>query len=94
MTVSGRKRTFANGENRPISVIHAGQRERLLPDRKADIAYGEIIVRRSNQFDCLLSQTQADVWSGVPGGLSLANSRNYSPLALSSQASRHYLIIR
>ncbi len=40
--------TAAKGWSRPFSVIHASQRERPLPDRKADIAYEEIIVRRSN----------------------------------------------
>jgi hypothetical protein len=43
------------GWNRPISVIDSGQSERQLPDRKADIAYEEIIVRRSSQLDCPLS---------------------------------------
>ena len=43
--------------------IGAGQ---FLPltDRKADIAYGMIVVRRSNWADCLLSDLQADLAYG------------------------------
>ncbi len=37
------------GRNRPKAVIQASCRERPLWDRKADIAYEEIIVRRSSQ---------------------------------------------
>ncbi len=42
------------GWNRPKSVIQVHCRERPLPDRKADIAYEEIVVRHSNRFDCPL----------------------------------------
>ncbi len=45
------------GRNRPEAVIQASCRERPLSDRKADIAYEEIIVRRSSQLDCPLSLT-------------------------------------
>ena len=82
MTVSGRRLPFAgiaksidcvtatNGWSRPESVIHFGRRERPLPDRKADIAYKEIIVRRSNRLDCPLSQAQSDVrWDAPPSRL-------------------------
>ncbi len=44
-----------NGGNRPNSAIHDVWREGPLSDRKADIAYEEIIVRRSNRFACLFS---------------------------------------
>ena len=54
------------GRNRPESVIEVSYRERPLPDRKADIAYEEIIVRRGNRFDCPLSQAQADVGRVAP----------------------------
>jgi hypothetical protein len=40
--------------------------ERPLLDRKADIAYEEIIVHPSNRFDCPLSQAQADVGRVAP----------------------------
>jgi hypothetical protein len=53
--VDDRKKTIANGWNRPKSAIQVRWRERPLPDRKADIAYDEIIVRCSNQLDCPLS---------------------------------------
>ncbi len=62
---------FSNGSIR--NEIRAGQ---ILPlsDRKADIAYEEIIVRRSNRFGFPLSQAQADVeWVAPPSRL-LANS--------------------
>ncbi len=36
--------------NRPMTAIEVRCRERPLTDRKADIAYEEIIVRRSNRF--------------------------------------------
>jgi len=61
MTVSGRRLPFAGiakafdcvtatkGWSRPKSAIHVSCGERPLTDRKADIAYEEIIVRRSSQ---------------------------------------------
>ncbi len=49
------------GRNRPEAVIQASCRERPLSDRKADIAYEEIIVRRSSQYALALCQAQADV---------------------------------
>ena len=49
------------GWNRPNPVIQVSCLERPLSDRKADIAYEEIIVRHSNRFDCRLSQGQADL---------------------------------
>ncbi len=54
-----------NDQNRPEAVIQVSCRERPLPDRKADIAYEEITVRRSNQLDsplfCLVANVcQAD----------------------------------
>ncbi len=56
MTVSGRLLPLKrNGSIRPKSAIQGRRRERPLPDRKADIAYKEIIVRRSNRFACPLS---------------------------------------
>jgi hypothetical protein len=67
MTVSGRLQPFAGiaiaidcvtatkGWSRPTSAIHDVWREPPLSDRKADIAYEEIIVRRSNRFACLFS---------------------------------------
>ncbi len=56
MTVSGRFPPLQpNDQFRPESVIEVSYRERPLPDRKADIAYEEIIVRRGNRFDCPLS---------------------------------------
>ncbi len=54
------------GQNRPEAVIQVSCRERPLPDRKADIAYEEIIVRRSNRFARPLSQGQADVGRIAP----------------------------
>ena len=69
MAVSGRRLPFAGiaeaidcvtatkGWSRPFSVIHAGLRERQLPDRKADIAHEAIIVRRINQLDSPLYPT-------------------------------------
>jgi hypothetical protein len=41
--------TATKGWSRPVSAIHDRRRERPLLDRKADIAYEEIIVRRSSQ---------------------------------------------
>ncbi len=38
------------GWNRPEAVIQVRCRERPVSDRKADIAYEEIIVRRSSQY--------------------------------------------
>jgi hypothetical protein len=49
--------TATKGWSRPKSAIQARWRKRPLPDRKADIAYEEIIVRRSSQLDCPLSLT-------------------------------------
>ncbi len=46
------------------SAIQARWRKRPLPDRKADIAYEEIIVRRSNRIECPLSDLQADLGHG------------------------------
>ena len=43
-------RPVSNDRERPESAIQARRRERPLPDRKSDIAYEEIIVRRSNWF--------------------------------------------
>ena len=43
------------GRNRPNPAIQGRCRERRLSDRKADIAYEEIIVRRGNRFACPLS---------------------------------------
>jgi hypothetical protein len=50
MTISGRiPPSQRNDQIRPEAVIQASCRERPLSDRKADIAYEEIIVRRSSQ---------------------------------------------
>ncbi len=53
--------TATKGWSRPFSVIHAGQRERPLRDRKADIAYEEIVVRHGIQRDYPLFDRVADV---------------------------------
>jgi hypothetical protein len=50
-------RPLSNDRDRPISVTHIGRRERPFPDRRADIASAEIVVRRSIQRDCRLSHT-------------------------------------
>ena len=62
----------------PISVIQVSCRERPLSDRKADIAYDEIIVRRGNRFDCPLSQAQADVRRAAPPSRLVATSGHSS----------------
>jgi hypothetical protein len=49
------------GRNRPESVIHVGRRKCPLLDRKADITYEELIVRRSSQSDRPLFYLVADV---------------------------------
>ncbi len=62
--------TVTKGWSRPEAVIQVSCRERPLPDRKADITYEEIIVRRSNRFACPLSLAQADVgWVAPPSRL-------------------------
>ncbi len=66
------------GWNRPESVIHVGRRERPLPDRKADIAYEEIIVRRGNRFDCPLFPLLADVGWVAPLSRLVANNSGLS----------------
>ncbi len=43
------------------TVLTAPDKQRPLPDHKADIAYEETIVQRGNRFDCPLSQARADV---------------------------------
>jgi hypothetical protein len=47
---SGLLRHQSNDLERPNPAIQVRCRERLLSDRKADIAYEEIIVRRSNRL--------------------------------------------
>ena len=79
MTVSGRKQTIANDQNRPEAVIQVGCRERPLPDRKADIAYEEIIVRRGNRFDYPLSQAKADVGRVAPPSRLVAEAVEEAP---------------
>ncbi len=49
MTVSGRIETIANGWSGPEAAIRDGLRQCRLTDRKAYVAYEEIIVRRSSQ---------------------------------------------
>ncbi len=72
------------GRNRSEAVIQVSCRERPLPDRKADTAYDEIIVRRGNRFGCPLSQAQADVGRVVPPSRLVATSR--SPHVLSRRS--------
>ena len=88
MTVSGRRLPFAGiaiaidrvtdtkGRSRPEAAIQASCCERRIWDRKADIAYEEIIVRRSIWLDGPLSQARADIWSGISERLRLAKRRH------------------
>jgi hypothetical protein len=73
MTVPGRRLPFAGIAKgfdcvtatkgwSPKSAIHISCSERPLTDRKADIAYEEIIVRCSNRFDCALSPCQKRIY--------------------------------
>jgi len=63
---------FSNGSIR--NEIRAGQ---FLPlwDRKADVAHGEILVRRSSWLDCPLSDPQADLGHGPSERPFMADSR-------------------
>jgi hypothetical protein len=73
---SGVLKTIANGSSRPKSVIQGSCRERPLSDRKADIAYEEIVLRRSSRFACPLSQALADVGAAAPPSRLIATSRH------------------
>jgi hypothetical protein len=61
------------GKNRPFSVIQVHWRERLLLDRKAGIAYEEIIVRRGIQSVRPLFHLLEDVGRADPLGRPIAN---------------------
>jgi hypothetical protein len=57
--------TATKGWSRPKSTIHVHCRERPLWDRKADIAYEEIIVRRSNRLLVRILRRKR-TWDGPP----------------------------
>ena len=87
MTVPGRRLPFAGigkafdcvtatkGWSRPEAVIQVSCRERPLLDRKADIAYEEIIVRCGIQRDRPFFYLVADVGQADSLGRLIANSR-------------------
>ncbi len=72
--------TATKGWSRPKPAIQGRCRERPLSDRKGDIAYEEIIVRRSNWLGFPLSQAQAGVGRvAVPGRLVAMSCRKRIP---------------
>ncbi len=64
---------------RNAQAIQVHCRERPLWDRKADIAYEEIIVRRGNRFDYPLSQAKADVGRVAPPSRLVAEAVEEAP---------------